>query len=48
MQMRGFCCKLLSVGIDQSYSSRGTKIIGLAMPLFIVLGVWNTNKACVA
>ena len=36
LEIREFCFKLLSNGTDQSFSSRGTKIIGLAMLLFIV------------
>ena len=33
LQIREFCFKLLSVGIDQGFSCRGTKVRGFAMQL---------------
>ena len=36
LEIREFCFQFLSSGIDQSFCSRATKIICLAMLLFIV------------
>ena len=33
LQIREFCFKLLSVGVDQGFSCRGTKVRGFAMQL---------------